>query len=337
MNHCRRPPGLRSQLSACALKYSSRMPPWPCTMAFGMPVVPDENSTLSGWSKATGRNSSGAGLGQQLAPGHRVRDPVLAVGDVHDVAQAGEGGADRRHLRAAVDRGDRGSRSRRRSAGPPGRAARGGRRRCGRRARARSSPRPRRCSRPRRTRRASRGCSACRRRRARPAGRRAAGDPRGRARSALADPRRRAPCARASASRRPPRPPGVVVLAHEVLGEVEARAREPGGARHRVGGQDGGVGRVRLDAPEVPDRRPEALEVVDGPALQLVVTREGQPALALEPGDVATDLGRLPDVGGRRPENAGAVALGQAHRRHPRNLTLPFQQSERCLDKRTSP
>ena len=103
VNHCRRPPGLRSQLSACALKYSSRIPPWPWTMAFGMPVVPDENSTLSGWSKATGRNSSGAALGQQLAPGHRVRDPVLAVGDVHDVAQAGEGGADRRHLRAAVD------------------------------------------------------------------------------------------------------------------------------------------------------------------------------------------------------------------------------------------
>jgi hypothetical protein len=58
-NHSSRPPGLRSQLRGCALRYSSRMPPWPCTMAFGMPVVPEEKSTLSGWSKATGRNSRG--------------------------------------------------------------------------------------------------------------------------------------------------------------------------------------------------------------------------------------------------------------------------------------
>ena len=104
LNQSRRPPGFRSQLNACALRYSSRMPPCPWTMAFGRPVVPDEKSTNSGWSKATGRNCERPGLGEQLVPGERVRNRVLAVGDVHDVAQGGEGGADRRHLLAAVDR-----------------------------------------------------------------------------------------------------------------------------------------------------------------------------------------------------------------------------------------
>ena len=61
LNQSRRPPGFRSQLKAFALRLSSRMPPWPWTMAFGGPVVPDEKSTNSGWSKATGSNSSGPG------------------------------------------------------------------------------------------------------------------------------------------------------------------------------------------------------------------------------------------------------------------------------------
>ena len=55
----RRPPGFRSQLKACALSSSSRMPPWPCTIAFGRAVVPDEKSTNSGWSNATGSKASG--------------------------------------------------------------------------------------------------------------------------------------------------------------------------------------------------------------------------------------------------------------------------------------
>ena len=60
-NQSSRPPGFRSQLSACAFDSSRRMPPWPCTIAFGLPVVPDENSTNSGWSNATGSNASGPG------------------------------------------------------------------------------------------------------------------------------------------------------------------------------------------------------------------------------------------------------------------------------------
>ena len=45
VNHISRSPGWRSQLRPWFLKCSTRMPPWPCTIAFGSPVVPDENST----------------------------------------------------------------------------------------------------------------------------------------------------------------------------------------------------------------------------------------------------------------------------------------------------
>jgi hypothetical protein len=44
-NHRMRSPRRRSQLSAWFLRCSSRTPPWPCTIAFGFPVVPEENST----------------------------------------------------------------------------------------------------------------------------------------------------------------------------------------------------------------------------------------------------------------------------------------------------
>ena len=80
------------------------MPPCPWTIAFGRPVVPDEKSTNSGWSNATGRNSSGPGSASSSSHEIASGNDVLAVGDVHDVAQRGEGGADRRHLLAAVDR-----------------------------------------------------------------------------------------------------------------------------------------------------------------------------------------------------------------------------------------
>ncbi len=54
VNHISRSPGPRSQLSTWFLYASRMMPPWPCTIAFGSPVVPDENSTHSGWSNGTG-------------------------------------------------------------------------------------------------------------------------------------------------------------------------------------------------------------------------------------------------------------------------------------------
>ena len=109
----------------------------------------------------------------------------------------------------------------------------------------------------------------------------------------------------------------VVVAADEVLGEVQPRTREPGRAGHRVGGEDRAVRGVRLDLEELPDRRPEPGQVVDRPAPQLVVARECEPTLALEPGEVAPDLGRLPNVRRRRPQDTPAVVAGRAIRWAP--------------------
>src|SRR3954452_9943679 len=58
-NHISRPPGLLSQPSDWVLKCSTSMPPCPWTIALGSPVVPEENSTYSGWSNATEAYSSG--------------------------------------------------------------------------------------------------------------------------------------------------------------------------------------------------------------------------------------------------------------------------------------
>jgi hypothetical protein len=42
VNQKKRSPGLRSLCSRAFFRCSSRMPPCPCTIAFGSPVVPDE-------------------------------------------------------------------------------------------------------------------------------------------------------------------------------------------------------------------------------------------------------------------------------------------------------
>jgi len=47
------------------------MPPWPCTIPLGRPVVPDEYSTHRGWSNGTGSNSR--------APGSAVRSAQVSV------------------------------------------------------------------------------------------------------------------------------------------------------------------------------------------------------------------------------------------------------------------
>ena len=276
------------------------------------------------------------GLGQQLAPGHGVGDLVPAIGDVHDVAQAGQRGANRGHFGPAVDRavaeavavdGQQDHGIELREAVDDAAGAELG-----------SAAGPDRADARRRGERDQR-----------------LGDVGHVGDDAIARLDTEAQEARAGARDRLAQVregelhavarlrvgdhgdlPGIRVVADQVLGEVEARAREPGGRRHALGRDHGGIRGVRLDSREVPDRRPEARQVVDGPALELVVGREFEAALALEPADVAPDLGRLPDVRRRRPEDAGAAVLRQAHR-HARHLILPFQQSERCLDKRAGP
>ncbi len=95
---------------------------------------------------------------------------------------------------------------------------------------------------------------------------------------------------------------GVVAVAEDVLGVVEPRAGEPLGAGHLALGEDRRRLAVGLDVEEVPDRPPERVEVVDRPAPQLLVAREPQAALGLEP---AHELGQprpLDHLRGRLPE-----------------------------------
>ena len=267
-------------------------------------------------------------LGEQLVPGERIRNGVLAVGDVRRRGAASGGRRGSSPARRDGRSSGRGSRSRRPRAAPWARAGRGGRRRCGRRARARSSPRPPRGSPRRRTPPGSRGCSACRRRPGRRGGRRACARP-ARARATCSRKpanvssdgsrvwERETTATRSASSSR----------ADQVLGEIQARAGEPRGARHRRGGEDGAVRRVRLHLEELPDRRPERRQVVDRPAPQLLVAREGEPALALEPGEIAPDLGRLPNVRRRRPQDAGVVAREKRHQAGASLCPIPCEMS----------
>ena len=315
LNHSRRPPGFRSQLNACAFDSSSRMPPCPWTIAFGRPVVPDEKSTNSGWSNATGSNSSGPGSASSSVPGERVGQRRGRRTERARRVAASEGRRGSSPPRRGGRSSGRGTRSRRPRAAPSARAARGGRSRCARRAPARSSPRPRRGSRSPRTRPASRGCSAGTRRRGRRGRRRAARGPPARGRPARgASPNVSSIGSRVCECATTRSPSSIVVGADQMLGEVQPRAREPRGAGHRVGGEHG---RVRARAPS-PRRTPRSTtrtpaRSFDRPAPELVVVCEHEAALALEPVEVAPDLGRLPDVRRRRPQDAASSRPTRPH------------------------
>ena len=98
-----RSPAWRSQLSAWFFRCSSRIPPWLCTIAFGLPVVPEEKSTHRGWSNGTGSTPGSPGLGQQLVPAERVGQGVPAVGHLHHGLDGRQSGAELSDLLAAVD------------------------------------------------------------------------------------------------------------------------------------------------------------------------------------------------------------------------------------------
>ena len=263
LNQSRRPPGFRSQLNACALRFSSRMPPWPWTIAFGLPVVPDEKSTNSGWSKATGSKASGPGSARSSSQGRASTISCSPYGHVHDVAERRQGGADRRHLFAAVDRAvaeavpaDRQQHRRLELHEAVDHAAHA---ELGRAARPDRSEARRCCERDQRL-----------------------GDVRQVGDDAVAradaEPHEPGPCTRHLLAEVGKRELGrlarlrvrddrdlvrVLLVAEQVLCEVQPRTREPGRAGHRVGGEDGAVRGVGLDLEELPDRRPETGKVVD--------------------------------------------------------------------------
>ena len=100
----------------------------------------------------------------------------------------------------------------------------------------------------------------------------------------------------------------VALLAEHVLGVVQPRPGEPLGARHPLRTEHPLVRRRGAHAEELPERAPEALEVADRPAVQLVVAVKGAIVALREPGQVAADLAPL--VRGRRraPENLAESA-----------------------------
>ena len=167
VNQNSRSPACASRCRCSILRCSSRIPPWPWTIAFGSPVVPDEYRTHSGWSNGTRSNSS-ALVGRasappssrrrgsrRVTPGRRPRAAIASsVSRAVELAPVVAVAVDRQQhlrldLREAVDH-----------------AARAEVRRAARPDRAERRARPG-------TRRSSPGCSACRRRRGRRARRRA--------------------------------------------------------------------------------------------------------------------------------------------------------------------
>ncbi len=105
---------------------------------------------------------------------------------------------------------------------------------------------------------------------------------------------------------------GVLVVAHHVLGVVETRAGEPLGAGHLAGAEHPLVRGVGADLEEVPERAPEALQVVDRPAPELVVSGVVDPPGLAQPVEVAPKLGGLPHVGGGSPHHRSDL-LHPAH------------------------
>ncbi len=114
---------------------------------------------------------------------------------------------------------------------------------------------------------------------------------------------------------------GVVVTPLEdVPGVVERRAGEPFGARHAPVGQDRLVGGVGPDPVELPDGRPETVDVGDRPAPQGVVVEvadgggpagaEGlDPLLPCGPSCERDDVGGLDPFLVGLPEHTGHAAL----------------------------
>ena len=90
----------------------------------------------------------------------------------------------------------------------------------------------------------------------------------------------------------------LVVAAEHVRGKIQPRSREPLGAGHRPRSEHPLVRRGRPDLEEAPDRRPETLEVGNGPLPELVVVLAAAAHGRHVPGEervLARVLGRRPD------------------------------------------
>ena len=95
----------------------------------------------------------------------------------------------------------------------------------------------------------------------------------------------------------------VGAAAEDVLRVAEPRTREPLGSRHLASGEHALVRLARLDLEELPDRRPELLELVDRPLPEVGVVAEGEPACLVEPLPVARDRRGGDPLGARLPDD----------------------------------
>src|SRR3954449_5740704 len=86
---------------------------------------------------------------------------------------------------------------------------------------------------------------------------------------------------------------------------AEPRARKPPGSGHLARAEHALVGLARLDLEELPDRRPEVLELVDRPLPQVGVVLEREPARLVEPLAVARDRRGRDPLRARRPNDRG--------------------------------
>ena len=94
----------------------------------------------------------------------------------------------------------------------------------------------------------------------------------------------------------------VVAVAQQVLGEIEAGALEPRGARHLWIFQHRGIGLAVPDAGEAPDGFPEVGNMGDRPIVQCVVTRKIQPVLAVHGVRETRQVGPRDTLRGGRPQ-----------------------------------
>ena len=76
-------PSCRSRCRKPFFSCSRRMPPCPCTIGFGSPVVPEENRMYSGWSNGTGSKvsswSKASSWSQSIASRRPSRSPCSSL------------------------------------------------------------------------------------------------------------------------------------------------------------------------------------------------------------------------------------------------------------------
>ena len=302
-NHSRRPPGLEVPAQPDALEVLDQLAAVAVDDGLRQPRGARREEHVDRVVEGDGLEAGLGGPASRSSHDDGVGELVLAVGDVHDVLDGRQPGADVGHLLAAVDRPV-----------AVGVAADGEQHLGLDLAEARQHAARAELRRARRPRRPEAGGGQ--------EGDQRLGDVRQVGGDAVARPDAQAPQAGARQrdlvaqlaegqldrlaglrARDHGHPVGVLVGPQRVLGVVQPRAGEPLGAGHLARAEHALVGRVRAHAEEVPDRAPEALEVVDRPSPQRVVVGEVAPALVAQPVQVAPDLGRLAHVRGRGPEH----------------------------------